>query len=871
MADYFEAARQTDTTMSATTADTTTQTTALEAPSTEGPTIMAYPPGVSLATITIGAGRTMFGTPPKLISATVTPIFVGTPHVVHAASGWAFYPSPQTFRVENGEELTFELPHVNAEGWRDTAGNEFPALLESGERDRGWAYHAKFTVIGGSGQDAIPHRYEKVFQPLVGQTGPLDLDLVPDGRIGTPVSAPMAVVSSIAGLTGAVTVEQLLAIGLGGLDEDDVEALAIVAADQAVLDAGTYTDEKVGDLSNTVFPRVVALETGRVIPEDDLPGWLTARITNTDTGGIVDLMGRDITLPGTLVLSKSVTLRNGTLRFADARVVLVNAAGVRFERMAFVRTGFNRDDGGAAVYVQKESFRSVDCHYSSTGGSALVFKHGESNFARVTGGTAESLSRRQNAGGIYVSAGNVGNYGIVIDGVTVTGGVDKGPDGILLYDASGCVVRNCTVKHLRALPDVTIPQTWTNTGGNIWESAPVRSDGPTRVVLVNGQEWTEDDATQTTAPVNANTWGISGDRVYLNTATDPNTMTVVSRIVSGYGLTLYCTAGEWRTFSNNRVEGNRVEDVDGFGLYLQLGDIVATNNQTEGNVLINTCLKGEQSNKLPFAALGVIGGRHTTLMNDAVEGVGSAGFPVVPGFKHNNAFDASGNFSTGSIVGMKVRGATGYGFLQNGGMYQYTNCHSSLNGQNGYGFIPEKNTTVLDAEMVSCEAVDNTLQGINAVASSVPGSTLHLTVQGGFFRKNQRGIHMAGVDTAIIGGGIVFDGNTQQSINIATGCGTVHIDGAMFTNTVGIQADNTVQQITAGRIIWGVNTNTKIIGTGASRVVDLFNSVAGGTLPIPNVTTAPAANPASGGVLYVESGALKFRGSSGSVTTLGPA
>lgn len=248
MADYFEEARQTDTTMTVTTMDAPPETTALAAPTTEGSMIMAYPPGVSLATITIGAGRTMFGAAPKLISATVTPIFMGTPHVVHAASGWAFYPTPRTFRVENGEELSFELPHVDAEGWRDTAGNEFPALLESGERDRGWAYHAKFTVIGGSGQDAIPHRYEKIFQPLVGQTEPIDVDLVPDGKIGSPVSAPVVTVTSIAGLTGPVSAEQLLALGLGGIGEADVEALATAAADQAVLDAGTYTDEKVASL-----------------------------------------------------------------------------------------------------------------------------------------------------------------------------------------------------------------------------------------------------------------------------------------------------------------------------------------------------------------------------------------------------------------------------------------------------------------------------------------------------------------------------------------------------------------------------------------------------------------------------------------------
>ena len=35
-----------------------------------------------------------------------------------------------------------------------------------------------------------------------------------------------------------------------------------------------------------------------------------------------------------------------------------------------------------------------------------------------------------------------------------------------------------------------------------------------------------------------------------------------------------------------------------------------------------------------------------------------------------------------------------------------------------------------------------------------------------------------------------------------------------------------------------------------------------------NATTAPTSNPTGGGVLYVESGALKYRGSSGTVTTI---
>jgi hypothetical protein len=38
-----------------------------------------------------------------------------------------------------------------------------------------------------------------------------------------------------------------------------------------------------------------------------------------------------------------------------------------------------------------------------------------------------------------------------------------------------------------------------------------------------------------------------------------------------------------------------------------------------------------------------------------------------------------------------------------------------------------------------------------------------------------------------------------------------------------------------------------------------------------NCTTAPTTNPTSGGIMYVESGALKYRGASGTVTTIAAA
>jgi len=44
-----------------------------------------------------------------------------------------------------------------------------------------------------------------------------------------------------------------------------------------------------------------------------------------------------------------------------------------------------------------------------------------------------------------------------------------------------------------------------------------------------------------------------------------------------------------------------------------------------------------------------------------------------------------------------------------------------------------------------------------------------------------------------------------------------------------------------------------------------------GVIAIANAIVAPAGNPAGGGILYVEDGALKYRGSKGTVTIIAPA
>ena len=51
----------------------------------------------------------------------------------------------------------------------------------------------------------------------------------------------------------------------------------------------------------------------------------------------------------------------------------------------------------------------------------------------------------------------------------------------------------------------------------------------------------------------------------------------------------------------------------------------------------------------------------------------------------------------------------------------------------------------------------------------------------------------------------------------------------------------------------------------------LAEGAAQGVVAIANAAVAPSVNPSNGGILYVEDGALKYRGSGGTVTVIAPA
>jgi hypothetical protein len=89
---------------------------------------------------------------------------------------------------------------------------------------------------------------------------------------------------------------------------------------------------------------------------------------------------------------------------------------------------------------------------------------------------------------------------------------------------------------------------------------------------------------------------------------------------------------------------------------------------------------------------------------------------------------------------------------------------------------------------------------------------------------------------------------------IEWGDGTASRDTNLFRS-----AADSLQTNDSLRVDRNLTVNTTSVGSGL------------GVIGIANATTVPTINPTSGGVLYVEAGALKYRGSGGTITTLGPA
>lgn len=235
---------------------------------------MALPPGVTTCVVTFGSPASGFGGEDVSTTLTITP----SHSVYHAATGAPLLAF--TLRAEAGEGLpgSVTLPHTDQAGFLDAAGNAFS----------NWAYTAEGSWRSGGNSIA----FKKNFQLPTGQTV-IDLDLVPNGTIDLPVTAPTATVTSFLGKTGPIEEEDLADLELGGGVADEgvtTEKLAPTAVTGPKIASDAVSRSKLapavrteldGLLTKTDAANSYAPLGGAALPAGGTPG---QALTKTESG-----------------------------------------------------------------------------------------------------------------------------------------------------------------------------------------------------------------------------------------------------------------------------------------------------------------------------------------------------------------------------------------------------------------------------------------------------------------------------------------------------------------------------------------------------------------------------------------------------------
>jgi hypothetical protein len=136
-----------------------------------------------------------------------------------------------------------------------------------------------------------------------------------------------------------------------------------------------------------------------------------------------------------------------------------------------------------------------------------------------------------------------------------------------------------------------------------------------------------------------------------------------------------------------------------------------------------------------------------------------------------------------------------------------------------------------------------------------------------------RGKHAAAAVRIAAGAGqIVFVNTTNFVFGQSAGTDNYFVGSTLGDGFFGVTALSKVIHL-GPRVEGGERACLRVgenlgIGRGA---VDSFGGGKGGVVFIANAGTAPSSNPTAGGILYVEGGALKWRGSAGTITTIAAA
>lgn len=218
--------------------------------------------------------------------------------------------------------------------------------------------------------------------------------------------------------------------------------------------------------------------------------------------------------------------------------------------------------------------------------------------------------------------------------------------------------------------------------------------------------------------------------------------------------------------------------------------------------------------------------------------------------------------------GIKVKSTSSYAFKN---ALSFTNSGGNEEGRlfvaNSAGQVNFNLDAVPYASTANRNAVINitatpigTGTGQVNIAAQSTGGTINLTASSGisFAGPITSDLDMGGNDIVDVGTIAVGVSTATYKADILAASGTQSI---LRAGQSGVSNGFTVTAASSRLTYSMIDGNVALVATGS------FGG-GSGVIFVGNRTTAPTSNPAGGGILYVESGALKYRGSSGTVTTI---
>jgi hypothetical protein len=252
---------------------------------------------------------------------------------------------------------------------------------------------------------------------------------------------------------------------------------------------------------------------------------------------------------------------------------------------------------------------------------------------------------------------------------------------------------------------------------------------------------------------------------------------------------------------------------------------------------------------------------------DAVNTAESAHVPLLITANNLTIRDEGTDVATFSSTGLAVTGAlsaTGLYTSSVGNNLPFITANGAGTGWSAMRIDNNGGTTYIGTE----SSVGGTLVGGSTAYDALIRTHTGLSIStnsgsGTQLRVSSTGLAVTG---ALSSTGAMKSGTTGTNGHLQLARSS---DGATITNFI-TDGTNGIINSVIDTIFQANGTERMRITSGGNVGIGTADQFGGGVkvVGLANATTAPASNPTGGGVLYVESGALKYRGSSGTVTTI---